>query len=162
MFILGSFYGITINMISLFGMILVVGILVDDGIVIAENIYAHFEKGKSAKQAAIDGTMEVLPSVCSSVITTIVAFSVLFFVEGLEMMREMAFVTIGCLIFSILEGFITLPSHLSKKYVLNANPKIPSPTGQVLDSSLLGLYSLFQEFIYSHQKNLQWIFYFRQ
>ena len=85
MFILGSFYGITINMISLFGMILVVGILVDDGIVIAENIYAHFEKGKSAKQAAIDGTMEVLPSVCSSVITTIVAFSVLFFVEGLEM-----------------------------------------------------------------------------
>ena len=112
-------------MISLFGMILVVGILVDDGIVIAENIYAHFEKGKSAKQAAIDGTMEVLPSVCSSVITTIVAFSVLFFVEGLEMMREMAFVTIGCLIFSILEGFITLPSHLSKKYVLNANPKIP-------------------------------------
>ena len=125
MFILGSFYGITINMISLFGMILVVGILVDDGIVIAENIYAHFEKGKSAKQAAIDGTMEVLPSVCSSVITTIVAFSVLFFVEGLEMMREMAFVTIGCLIFSILEGFITLPSHLSKKYVLNANPKIP-------------------------------------
>ena len=125
MFILGSFYGITINMISLFGMILVVGILVDDGIVIAENIYAHFEKGKSAKQAAIDGTMEVLPSVCSSVMTTIVAFSVLFFVEGLEMMREMAFVTIGCLIFSILEGFITLPSHLSKKYVLNANPKIP-------------------------------------
>ena len=118
MFVLGIFYGITINMISLFGMILVVGILVDDGIVIAENIYAHFEKGKSAKQAAIDGTMEVLPSVCSSVITTIVAFSVLFFVEGLEMMREMAFVVIACLIFSILEGIITLPSHLSKKSVL--------------------------------------------
>ena len=118
MFILGTFYGITINMISLFGMILVVGILVDDGIVIAENIYAHFEKGKTPKQAAIDGTMEVLPSVCSSVITTIVAFSVLFFVEGLEMMREMAFVTIACLIFSILEGIITLPSHLSKKSVL--------------------------------------------
>ena len=118
MFIFGTFYGITINMISLFGMILVVGILVDDGIVIAENIYAHFEKGKTPKQAAIDGTMEVLPSVCSSVITTIVAFSVLFFVEGLEMMREMAFVTIACLIFSILEGIITLPSHLSKKSVL--------------------------------------------
>jgi multidrug efflux pump subunit AcrB len=108
-------------MISLFGMILVVGILVDDGIVIAENIYAHFEKGKTAKQAAIDGTMEVLPSVCTSVFTTIVAFSVLFFVEGLEMMREMAFVTIACLIFSILEGIITLPSHLSKKTVLEDN-----------------------------------------
>ena len=121
MFILGTFYGITLNMISLFGMILVVGILVDDGIVIAENIYAHFEKGKTAKQAAIDGTMEVLPSVCTSVFTTIVAFSVLFFVEGLEMMREMAFVTIACLIFSILEGIITLPSHLSKKTVLEDN-----------------------------------------
>ena len=125
MFILGTFYGITINMISLFGMILVVGILVDDGIVIAENIYAHFEKGKSAKQAAIDGTMEVLPSVCSSVITTIVAFSVLFFVEGLEMMREMAFVVIACLIFSILEGIITLPSHLSKKSVLEETKEKP-------------------------------------
>ena len=125
MFVLGAFYGITINMISLFGMILVVGILVDDGIVIAENIYAHFEKGKSAKQAAIDGTMEVLPSVCSSVITTIVAFSVLFFVEGLEMMREMAFVVIACLIFSILEGIITLPTHLSKKSVLEEAKEKP-------------------------------------
>jgi len=129
MFILGIFYGITINMISLFGMILVVGILVDDGIVIAENIYAHFEKGKSAKQAAIDGTMEVLPSVCSSVITTIVAFSVLFFVEGLEIMREMAFVVIACLIFSILEGMITLPSHLSKKSVLAETKEEPLGVG---------------------------------
>ena len=139
MFILGSFYGITINMISLFGMILVVGILVDDGIVIAENIYAHFEKGKTAKRAAIEGTMEVLPSVCSSVITTIVAFSVLFFVEGLEIMREMAFVVIGCLIFSILEGFITLPLHLSKKSVLNANPKIPLSYGKGLIFMTVGL-----------------------
>ena len=129
MFILGIFYGITINMISLFGMILVVGILVDDGIVIAENIYAHFEKGKSAKQAAIDGTMEVLPSVCSSVITTIVAFSVLFFIEGLEIMREMAFVVIACLIFSILEGMITLPSHLSKKSVLAETKEEPYGVG---------------------------------
>jgi len=139
MFILGSFYGITINMISLFGMILVVGILVDDGIVIAENIYAHFEKGKSAKKAAIDGTMEVLPSVCSSVITTIVAFSVLFFVEGLEMMREMAFVTIGCLIFSILEGFITLPTHLSKKSVLDEKPNRPLSIIQGLGLILIGI-----------------------
>ena len=52
----GILYGMTINMISLFGMILVVGILVDDGIVIAENIYAHFERGKSPMRAALDGT----------------------------------------------------------------------------------------------------------
>lgn len=62
MFIVAIFSGITINMISLFGMILVIGILVDDGIVIAENIFTHFEQGKSPKQAAIDGTMEVLPA----------------------------------------------------------------------------------------------------
>ena len=48
---IGIIYGMTINMISLFGMILVVGILVDDGIVIVENIYSHFEKGKSPMKA---------------------------------------------------------------------------------------------------------------
>lgn len=123
MFIIGSAYGMSINMISLFGMILVVGILVDDGIVIAENIYSHFEKGKSARQAALDGTMEVLPSVFSSVITTIVAFSVLLFVEGLEMMREMAFVVLACLSFSLFEAFVILPAHLAHKNILAESQK---------------------------------------
>ncbi len=63
MFIFASFVGITINLQSLFGMILVIGILVDDGIVIAENIYLHFEKGKGPMHAAVDGTMEVMPAV---------------------------------------------------------------------------------------------------
>lgn len=120
MFIIGSFAGITINMISLFGMIMVVGILVDDGIVIAENIYAHFERGKSPLQAALDGTMEVASSVFTSVLTTIVAFSLLLFVEGqLEMMREMAIVVIGSLAFSLIEAFFVLPSHLASKKVLS-------------------------------------------
>ena len=119
MFIFGLPYGMSINMISLFGMILVVGILVDDGIVIAENIYTHYEKGKSPHKAALDGTMEVLGSVFSSVLTTVVAFSILLFVEGLEMMREMAFVVISCLIFSLFEAFIILPAHLGHKKVLS-------------------------------------------
>jgi multidrug efflux pump subunit AcrB len=127
MFIIGSVYGMSINMISLFGMILVVGILVDDGIVIAENIYAHFEKGKSAKDAALDGTMEVLPSVFTSVLTTMVAFSVLLFVEGLEMMREMAFVVLACLAFSLFEAFVILPAHLGHKSILS-EPKKPKYT----------------------------------
>ncbi|NVK63425.1 MAG: efflux RND transporter permease subunit [Flavobacteriales bacterium] len=118
MFIFGLPYGMSINMISLFGMILVVGILVDDGIVIAENIYTHFEKGKSARKAALDGTMEVLPSVFSSVLTTIVAFCILLFVEGMEMMQEMAFVVIACLAFSLFEAFIILPAHLGHNSVL--------------------------------------------
>ena len=61
MFIFANLAGVTINMISLFGMILVIGILVDDGIVIGENIFTHFERGKSPKRAALDGTLEVCP-----------------------------------------------------------------------------------------------------
>ena len=94
-------------------MILVIGILVDDGIVIAENIYSHFEKGKSPERAAIDGTMEVLPAVTTSVTTTIIAFSPLFFIEGqMEFMFEMAFVVVFSLAFSLLEAFFVLPAHL--------------------------------------------------
>ncbi len=124
MFIIGSIYGITINMISLFGMILVVGILVDDGIVIAENIYTHFEKGKSPRRAAIDGTMEVLPAVATSVTTTIVAFTPLLFLEGrMEMMFEMAFVVIFSLFFSLFEAFFVLPAHVGSPLILRPKSK---------------------------------------
>ncbi len=121
MFILAVFYGITINMISLFGMILVIGILVDDGIVIAENIFSHFEKGKSPKRAAIDGTMEVLPAVMTSVTTTVIAFSPLLFLSGMmEFMYEMAFVVIFSLIFSLFEAFLVLPAHIGTSHVLRS------------------------------------------
>ena len=142
-FVFGMFYGITINMISLFGMILVVGILVDDGIVIAENIYTHFERGKPAHKAAIDGTMEVLTSVLSSVMTTIVAFSILLFVEGLEMMREMAFVVIACLAFSLFEAFIILPGHLGHKRVLSEEKNMPFSLLKGGLFMLLGLVMIF-------------------
>ena len=120
MFILGSFVGLTINMISLFGMILVIGILVDDGIVIAENIYAHFEKHKNPVKAAVQGTLEVLPAVFTSVTTTIIAFlPLLFLTGGFEFLRDMAFVVIFSLGFSLLEAFFVLPAHLASKTVLN-------------------------------------------
>ena len=120
MFVVANMYGITINMISLFGMILVVGILVDDGIVIGENIFTHFEKGKSPMKAAVDGTMEVMPAVITSVLTTIIAFSPLLFIQGrMEMMFEMAFVVIFSLIFSLLEAFLVLPAHVGTPHVLH-------------------------------------------
>jgi multidrug efflux pump subunit AcrB len=128
MFIVGIFAGATINMISLFGMILVVGILVDDGIVIAENIYAHFERGKNAFQAAYDGTIEVASAVFTSVLTTIVAFGVLYFIEGMERMYEMAFVVITALSFSLIEAFFILPTHLASKKVLREPKKGISKT----------------------------------
>ena len=124
MFIIGSFVGITLNMISLFGMILVVGILVDDGIVIAENIYSHFEKGKNPYRAAVDGTVEVMPAVFVSVTTTIVAFTPLLMLEGgMEIMFEMAMVVIASLAFSLVEAFFVLPAHLGTPHVLRSKKR---------------------------------------
>ena len=100
MFILASFYGITLNVISLFGMIIVIGILVDDGIVIAENIYQRYEGGEDPYNAAINGTLEVLPAVFSAILTTIVAFSLFFMLEGMlgDFFPEMGFVVIGTIV----------------------------------------------------------------
>ena len=124
MFIIGSFVGITINMLSLFGMILVVGILVDDGIVIAENIYSHFEKGKNPYQAAVDGTVEVMPAVFVSVITTIIAFIPLLLLEGgFEFLFDMAVVVISSLAFSLIEAFFVLPAHLGTPHVLRSKKR---------------------------------------
>ncbi|MGK7390674.1 MAG: efflux RND transporter permease subunit [Candidatus Cyclobacteriaceae bacterium M2_1C_046] len=120
LFIVGAFFGFTINMISLFGMILVIGILVDDGIVIAENIYSHFEKHGNPVKAAVDGTMEVLPAVFTSVLTTIVAFlPLLFLTGGFEFLRDMGLVVIISLAFSLVEAFFVLPAHLASKKVLS-------------------------------------------
>jgi multidrug efflux pump subunit AcrB len=120
MFILGTFVGLTINMISLFGMILVIGILVDDGIVIAENIYSHFEKHGNPIKAAVQGTMEVVPAVFTSILTTMVAFTpLLLLTGGFEMLRDMAIVVIFSLGFSLIEAFFVLPAHLASKNVLS-------------------------------------------
>ncbi len=121
MFIFAYFYGITINMMSLMGMILVIGILVDDGIVVAENIYLHFERGKTPMEAAVDGTMEVYPAVLTSITTTVIAFSPLLFMQGttMEFMLHLAVVVIASLVFSLFEAFFILPAHLSNPKVLN-------------------------------------------
>ena len=121
MFIYANLTGLTINMMSLFGMILVIGILVDDGIVIAENIYLHFERGKTPMKAAVDGVLEVYPAVLTSVITTIVAFMPLLFLAGTRMegMIQMAIVVIASLTFSLLEAFFILPAHLSSHHILS-------------------------------------------
>jgi len=106
---------ITLNFMSLFGMIVVIGILVDDGIVIGENIYAHFEMGKSPTRAAIDGTMEVATAIISAILTTVVAFSAFFFLEGRfgDFYYEVAVVVVITLLFSLVEALIFLPSHIA-------------------------------------------------
>ncbi len=131
MFLIAPMIGLSINVISLFGMIIVVGILVDDGIVIAENIYQHFEKGKSAAQAALDGTLEVLPSVFSAVATTMVAFASFLFLEGItgDFFSDLAVVVILTLGISLIEGALILPGHVAHSKALHPPTEFqPAPT----------------------------------
>ena len=125
MFIIASALGITLNVISLFGMILVIGILVDDGIVIGESIYQHYEKGVEPAKAALDGTMKVLSAVFTAILTTVIAFSAFFFIDGRlgDFFREMAVVVIFSLIFSLIEGALILPTHVAHSKALSPNRK---------------------------------------
>ena len=125
MFMLAGYFNVTINVLSLFGMIIVIGILVDDGIVISENIYHHFEKGKNAVQAAIDGTLEVMPAIVSAILTTLVAFSTFFFLDGRvgEFFGEAAVIVILTLGISLVEALIILPSHVAHSKALTKEQK---------------------------------------
>jgi len=107
--------GETLNMLTMFAFLMAVGIVVDDGIVVGENIFQHRLRGKSNLQAAIDGATEVLPSVFSSIATTIIAFMPLFFVSGVmgKFIAVMPVAIIAMLLVSLFESAIALPGHLS-------------------------------------------------
>jgi multidrug efflux pump subunit AcrB len=126
MFIFAGQFGVTINVLSLFGMIIVIGILVDDGIVIGENIYQHYEMGKSPVQAALDGTMEVIPPIISAILTTVLAFSTFLFLDSRigEFFGEVSTVVILTLVVSLVEALIILPAHIAHSKALQArNPE---------------------------------------
>lgn len=120
MFIFAPSMDVTINILSLFAMIIVIGILVDDGIVIAENIYHHYEKGKSRVQAAIDGTMEVIPPIVSAILTTLLAFGTFLFLDGRigDFFGEVSVVVILTLSISLIEALIILPAHIAHSKAL--------------------------------------------
>ncbi len=107
--------GISINMISMFGLIVVLGMLVDDGIIISENVYRYVEQGMLPKEAAINGTSEVIAPVFATVLTTIAAFSPLIFMTGLigKFIKQIPLIVCIALGASLLEAFIILPSHLA-------------------------------------------------
>lgn len=136
MFLCASLLGITLNVISLFGMIVVIGILVDDGIVIAENIYQKYEDGAGPYEAALEGTMEVLPAVFSAIVTTVIAFSAFFFIDGRlgDFFREMAVVVIFSLIFSLIEGALILPAHIAHSKALRKGESQPNAVQRGLDN----------------------------
>ncbi|MDB2462545.1 efflux RND transporter permease subunit [Algibacter sp.] len=130
MFIFAAQFDVTINVLSLFGMIIVIGILVDDGIVIAENIYQHYEKGKTPVQAAIDGTMEVIPPVVSAIITTLLAFSLFLFLDSRigEFFGEVSVIVILTLVVSLVEALIILPAHLAHSKALKPHVEEENPS----------------------------------
>lgn len=125
LFIFMLFMGYTINVISLFGMIIVVGILVDDGVVVSENIYRLHEEGYDRFTAAIKGTLEVVPSITSGVLTTVTIFSIFFMVEGRvgNVLSDIAFVVIVTLLMSLIEAFLILPAHIAHSKAMGKDVK---------------------------------------
>ncbi|MGB3056856.1 MAG: efflux RND transporter permease subunit, partial [Candidatus Omnitrophota bacterium] len=107
--------GITVNMISMFGLVIVLGMLVDDGIIVAENVYRYMEEGMPPREAAVKGTEEVMGAVTSAVLTTVAAFAPLLFMTGIigKFIRNIPAVVIVALIASLGEALIILPSHLA-------------------------------------------------
>ena len=108
--------GVTITMISLFGLIIVLGLVVDDAIVIGENIDAELAAGKSGKEAASGGARNVFAPVVVGVLTSVAAFAPLLLTSGTfsDITRSIPIVVISVLLVSVIEAFWILPSHLSK------------------------------------------------
>ncbi|MCK4766790.1 MAG: efflux RND transporter permease subunit, partial [Desulfobacula sp.] len=113
-FLVLNYFGASINMLSLFGFIMTLGILVDDAIIVGENVYTHYKTGKSAKEAVIDSIAQIGAPVVMAVTTTIVAFTPLMHIEGI--MGKFIFImpqTVICILaFSLIEAFVILPAHL--------------------------------------------------
>ncbi|WP_335988285.1 efflux RND transporter permease subunit [Pseudoalteromonas sp. CH_XMU1449-3] len=107
-------FGITLNVMSLFGFILVLGIVVDDAIVTGENVYTHLKTAENGEQAAIRGTQEVATPVTFGVLTTVAAFLPLAFIEGNRgaLFAQIPVVVIPVLLFSLIESKFVLPAHL--------------------------------------------------
>ncbi len=108
-------FGISVNLITMFGLIIVLGMLVDDGIIVAENCSRHLEDGLSPKEAAIKGAQEVAKPVTATIITTIAAFSPLLFMKGMlgKFIWGIPLVVVIALSASLIEALVILPSHFS-------------------------------------------------
>ncbi len=113
--VLMSVYGLSLNMISAFGLILVLGLLVDDAVIVTENVYRYVEQGLPPKEAALQGTHEVAWPVVTTVLTTVAAFVPFLLIPGTMgfFMEPLPWVVTFALLLSLLEVLFILPSHLS-------------------------------------------------
>lgn len=146
--------GGSINMLSLFGLIMVLGLIVDDAIVVGESIFHKRHEGMSAIDAAAEGTAEVALPVIAAVLTTIIAFVPLFFVGGVmgKFIRQIPIPVVAALSVSLIEGLFILPVHLRHLPVADKMPErkclrlpfhIRSLTARMLDFFIDRVYSPF-------------------
>jgi len=114
--------GQTLNMMSMMGLLVAIGLLMDDAIVLAENVAAHHQRGKTPLQAAIDGVKEVAGGVLSSFVTTICVFVPLSAIDGRigRTLQVIPAVLVAVLAVSLIEAFFVLPNHLGH---IRMNPK---------------------------------------
>jgi multidrug efflux pump subunit AcrB len=109
-----SLFGLTINMLTMVGLLMAIGLLMDDGIVIAENIARRHQEGESAMTAAINGVKEVAGGVFSSFLTTCSVLGPLIFLNGDigRILRVLPMMLLLVLATSLIEAYLILPSHL--------------------------------------------------
>ncbi|MFQ5344826.1 MAG: efflux RND transporter permease subunit [Mariprofundus sp.] len=117
--------GITLNLLVMFGFIMVLGLMVDDAIIIGENATWHMERGLSPEQAAIEGTYELIGPVTATVLTTIIAFLPLMYMDGIigKFVYSIPIVVIVLLGFSWFEAIFILPNHIRDIANANKHPK---------------------------------------
>lgn len=127
--------GGSINMISLFALIMALGIIVDDAIVVAEDAMTHYEQGERSLEAAEGGARRMLVPVIASSMTTIAAFLPLLLISGIigEILRDIPFVVICVIIASLVEAFLILPGHLRGSFHRHHH-KPPSAIRLTLDN----------------------------
>ena len=138
--------GITVNLISLFGLIVVLGLIVDDAIVVGENIFRKQREGMAGPEAAVDGANKVILPVVAAVLTTVAAFLPLAFIEGrmgtfLGVMPKVVICALGV---SLVEAFLILPGHLAHKRVPSPHP---GPVGRAAASFGRARHSLFERIL---------------
>ncbi len=106
--------GYSLNMITMVGLLVAIGLLMDDAIVISENVAAHLRRGKKALDAAVDGTLQVMPGVLSSFLTTAMVVGPLAFLSGKmgAVLKFLPAVLLITLSISLIEAFLILPAHL--------------------------------------------------
>ncbi len=123
--------GYSLNMLTLLGALIALGMLVDEAIVVAENIYRHMEMGKKPRDAAIDGALEMFPAVLTATLTTVFAFLPLLIMSGkMGMFMQVLPIMITVLLLSSLfEAFYFLPLHAKEFFSMGQVKKVEESEG---------------------------------